>query len=346
MPRARFLRIAVIGVGMYGRLHALACRQHPLVELVAVEDRDPERADAVAREVGVPAYRDVAALLDEQEIEAVIVATPEQVRREIAVLCARAGKHLLLEKPLAPTVEECDAIVEAVRASGVTALVDLSLRFDPRYAAVKEAITAGRLGDLITVVAKRNGTIVGARHYGRWTDLLLSTAIHELDLLRWYAGPIERVSAEATFRHSPYEGLETAVFATLRFTGGAIGLLETSWARPQGVPDRLDARCEVVGTAGAATVDLAGHGLRLTEGEATTFPDFAYWPVSRGRVGGTLRAALDHFARCVLDAEAPLATLEDGREAVRLALAVREAATRGVPIVLEEAGPVKSQEPM
>jgi predicted dehydrogenase len=323
---------------MFGRLQALACRQHPRVELVAVEDRDAERARAVGRELEVPAYDDVAALLREQDFDAVIVATPEHVRREIAELCAAAGRHMLLEKPLAPTVEECEAIVRAVRAAGVVAMVDFSLRFDSRYAALKEAIDAGRLGEIISVAAKRNGTIVGARHYGRWTDLLLSTGIHEIDLLRWYAGPVERVSAEATFHHSPYPGIETAVFATFRFKSGAIGLLETSWARPEGVPDRLDARCEVVGTAGAGTVDLASHGLRLTEHGATFFPDFTYWPVSRGQVGGTLRAALDHFVGCVLDGVPPLATMEDGREAVRLALAIKEAAARGTSVAVLEEG--------
>lgn len=336
MTRTGAVRIAVIGVGMFGRLQALACRQHPRVELVAVLDANHDRAASVGQELGVPAYTDVPKLLGEQESDAVIIATPEQFRREIALACAAAGRHMLLEKPLAPTVEESEAIVQAVRATGVTALVDFSLRFDPRYAALKEAIDAGRLGEIITVAAKRNGTIMGARHYGSWTGLLISTSIHELDLLRWYAGPVDRLTAEITFRHSPYPNIETAAFATFRFRSGAIGLLETSWARPQGVPDRLDARCEVVGTAGAGTVDLASHGLRLTEGGVTLFPDFSYWPVSRGRVGGTLRAALDHFVRCVLDGEPPLATVEDGREAVRLVLAVKEAAERGAVVTVEE----------
>lgn len=339
MARSGVVRIAVIGVGLFGRLQALACLQHPRVELVAVLDSDGNRAASVGQEMGVPAYTDVPTLLGEREFDAVFIATPEQVRREIALACAVAGKHMLLEKPMAPTVEECEDIVRAVRAAGVVALVDFSLRFDPRYAALKEAIDAGRLGEIITVVAKRNGTIIGARNYGSWTGLLISTSIHELDLLRWYAGPVDRLSAEITFRHSPHPNVEAAAFATFRFRSGAIGLLETSWARPQGVPDRLDARCEVVGTAGAGTVDLASHGLRLTEGGATLFPDFSYWPVSRGRVGGTLRAALDHFVSCVLEGEPPLATVEDGREAVRLVLAVKEAAARGAAVTIEE-GPL------
>jgi len=274
--------------------------------------------------------------MSEQQFDAAIVATPEDVRPEIAALLASAGKHLLLEKPLAATVEGCDSIVAAVRGAGVIALVDFSLRFEPRYVAVKEAIEAGRLGEIITVAARRNGTIVGARRYGKWTGLLISTAIHEIDLMTWYAGPVERVSAEITFRNSPYPGLEAAALATFRFRSGAIGALETSWARPQGVPDRLDARCEVVGTAGAATVSLASHGLRVTEGGTTTFPDLSYWPVSRGRPGGALRAALDHFVRCLRGDESLIATVEDGREAVRLVLAIKEAAARGGPVLVPE----------
>jgi UDP-N-acetylglucosamine 3-dehydrogenase len=332
-------RIAVIGVGAYGRLQALACRQHPRLRLMAVEDADRDRALAVSHELGVAAYDDVGRLLREEAVDAVIVATPEQVRRSIVEQCAAAGRHLLLEKPLAPTVEECQAIVEVVRRAGVTALVDFSLRFDPRYAAVREAINAGRLGEIVSIVAKRNGTVIGARRYGRWTGLLLSTAIHELDLMRWYAGPVERISAEVTYRNAPYPNLESAALATMRFRSGAIGLLETSWARPEGVPDRLDARCEVVGTAGSATVDLASHGLRLTEAGSTSFPDFTYWPVTEGRVGGALRAALEHFVRCLDGEEPPRATVEDGREAVRLVFAILEAATSGVAIPVHE-GPI------
>lgn len=330
------IRIAVIGVGAFGRLQALACQQHDSLQLVAVMDLDRDRACSVGAELEVPAYHQLSQLLQEERFAAAIVATPEQARLDVAQACAQAGTHLLLEKPLAPTLEACQTIAAAVRRARIVCLVDFSLRFDLRYLALKEAIDAGRLGDVVSIVARRNGTVGGARIYGRWTDLLMSTAIHELDLMRWYAGPVQRVQAEAVFKIEAHPGVADAVFATLRFENGAIGLLETSWARPTGVPDRLDARCEVVGTLGQGTVDLASHGLRLTEGERTTFPDLSYWPVVSGRVGGTLRAAIDHFVRCIRGEESPRATAEDGLEAVRLALAIKEAAVRGSAVTIPQ----------
>ena len=128
------LRTVVVGVGAIGSLHARIYAEHPLAELVGVVDANPQTAEAVARPLGVPWFTEVSELVESCDFEAASVSVPEHHRYEIAVPLARAGKHLLLEKPLASTLAETDRLVSDVERTGVLATVNFILRFDPRYA--------------------------------------------------------------------------------------------------------------------------------------------------------------------------------------------------------------------
>lgn len=152
------LRAAVIGVGMIGSLHARAYREHPSTTLVAVADTDGNRAHAVGEELGAAAYDDWRDLIDREDVDLVSIATPEAARHEPAAACSRAGKHLLLEKPLAQTLSESRRLVEAVQDSGAVAMVNFILRSDRRYLRARQAVADGSLGEPCTVFARRRGT--------------------------------------------------------------------------------------------------------------------------------------------------------------------------------------------
>lgn len=329
------LRAGVIGVGMIGKLHALAYADHPSTELVGLVDTDRSRAEDVAAGFGTTAYRDLDELLDRASLDVLSVAVPEQHRFSPAVAAAERGVHLLLEKPLAPTLEEVDELLDALEPAGVTMMVNFILRSDPRYLQVHEAARTGAFGELRTLTARRTGTAAGAEIYGPWTDLLISTAIHDLDIMTWVAGaPVTRVYAEAVAGRCAEWGHEDAVLATLRFANGVIGAMETSWVLPAS-PAPLSSGLRVVGTAGGATIEGNDHGLAMLDGDGLHLPDLANWPMGRSGVEGSLRASIDHFISCVLTGAEPVMGLHGARAAQAVVAALKESIDGEKPVTID-----------
>lgn len=329
------LRAAVVGVGMIGALHARVYREDPRTELVAVVDTNAGRAREVGTDFGVPWYADLSEMLDDEEINVVSVATPEQYRYEPAVACARAGKHLLLEKPLAPTLPEVDRLIGEVEAAGVTTMVNFIIRSEPRYVRAREAMADGTVGEPCTIFARRRGTSLGAEVYGPWTDLLISTAIHDLDIMVWLNDcEVERVYAEGVVKRSAEWGREDAIAAVLRFANGSVGLLETSWVLPPTVPAPLDASLQVVGTGGGVFIEGSSYGLAVADSEAYRLPDLTHWPVGRDGVEGALRASINAFITSVLTGETPVMTLREARYAHEIVEALKLSMQRGAPVSL------------
>lgn len=336
------LRAGVIGVGMIGSLHARVYREHPHTMLAAVADVRGERAREVGEALGVRWYDDWEAMLAEEVLDLVSVATPEQQRYAPAVACARAGRHVLLEKPLAPTLAEAERLVQEVEVTGVTAMVNFILRSDPRYLRAKAAMADGTVGEPCTIFARRRGTSLGAEFYGPWTDLLLSTAIHDLDVMVWLnEAPVVRVFAEAVVKRSARWGREDAVACLVRFANDCVGLLETSWVLPPTMPALLDASLQVVGTAGGVFIEGANQGLAVVTGERFSLPDLTHWPIGRDGIAGDLRASLDHFIACVQTGRQPVAGLRNALYAQEIVAALKASLRSGQPVALpyREDGP-------
>jgi predicted dehydrogenase len=317
------LRAAVVGVGAIGSLHARIYRDDPRTDLIAVADPDAERARAVADALGATAYGDVTSMLERERLDIASIATPEQHRHDPAVACAAAGVHLLLEKPLAPSLDAVDRLVAAVERAGVVATANFILRAEPRYADARARIAGGAVGEPVSFFARRRGTAAGAEIYAPWTDLMRSTAIHDLDAMAWLAGGgVERVHAEGVSRRSAQWGKEDAVAAVLRFRNGAVGLLETSWVLPSTLPAPLDVSLHVVGTGGGIFIDGADHGLAVVGADRYERPDLAHWPLGPSGVEGALRGSVSAFIRAVADGAQPLMSLAEARTAQQLAEAV------------------------
>ena len=335
------LRTGVVGVGMIGSLHARAYAEHDLAELAAVADADPERARAAGEEHGVPWFGSAEELLAGAEVDAVTIAVSEHHRLRPALACARRGKHLLLEKPLAPDLAGAERLCRELRPLGVKTMVNFILRFDPRFRAVKAAASSGRLGTLHYLSARRRGTALGAEIYGPWTDLLISTGIHDLEAIAWIVdAPAERVYAEGVSRRSAEWGHQDAVAVLMRFRGDVIAALETSWVLPAGAPAPLDAALHVVGTGGSAVIEGSNSGLSILDRQGFSHPDLVHWPVDEGilgegGLGGDLAAAVDHFIRSVAADRDPQVGLEQALYAHRLVDAAERSLRQGAPIYME-----------
>ncbi len=327
------LRAAVIGVGRIGSLHASIYRDDPRTRLVAVMDADPERSGAVGNEFGANAYTTVDELIANETLDVVSIATPESFRLEITRKCIDAGINMLLEKPLAPTLAESRSLIQAVKQSGLKSTVNFILRSDPRYVHAKQSVADGSVGELCTLFGRRRGTAAGAAILGEWTDLLISTAIHDLDAMIWLAdAKVERVHAEGVMKQCAQWGHHDAVMAVLRFENGVIGSLETSWVLPSTVPAPLDASLQVVGTGGGVFVDGSNHGLSVVDDRRFSLPDLTHWPSGPTGVYGDLKFSVERFIRHLVDGDEAPMQLDDALYAEEIVAAVKESMAIEAPV--------------
>lgn len=146
MTETRRGRVGVIGLGIYGQLHARTYATAPGAELVAVCDVWQDRAEATAKEAGYSAFTDYAQMLSDCELDAVSIALPDYMHADATIAAAKAGKHVLVEKPFAITVDQCEQMIRAVDENGVSLMTDFSERWSPVMQLAKKAITSGDLG--------------------------------------------------------------------------------------------------------------------------------------------------------------------------------------------------------
>lgn len=331
------MRIAVIGTGLIGALHARILARHGDCTLVAVCDVDADRAGALAAELGCRAYGSAAALFEAEELDAVTIATPEAHRHEPAVLAARRSLKMLLEKPLGRGLDDVDRLVADLSDLGADPAVNFILHGDPRFARMKEIVAAGGVGRTVSTFARRRGTRLGIEKYAPWTDLLSSTLIHDIEMaLSVNDSPAERVYAEAVVRACAPYGSHDAVVATLRFADGAVALFETSWVLPPTQPEPLDPAFHLIGDGGSVVIEGSSMGIKVVSETGYSQPDMAHWPVFDDGVGGALARSLDAFVTRSLAGQPPLVGLAAARRAEAVVAAMKLSITEGRPVALAE----------
>jgi UDP-N-acetylglucosamine 3-dehydrogenase len=320
-----------------GQLYARIAAELPQTELIAVCGQRAEPVSALARRWSVPGYAggDYRSMLAAHpEIDAVVVATPEWLHVEPALAVIEAGKHLLLEKPMAASAPDAARILAAAEAAGTTLGVCHQLRFDPRYALAQEAVARGDVGDLLHIHARRHTTSLAAARVRGRIPLTNWISAHDLDLLLWITG--SRVAAVAAHARGTAREPEAHFLATLRFASGVTAVFEQSWGAPPLDGRPRQALFDVRGTQGAIEVTPHEQGLGIfTQGRAA-YPQLIESPIVHGRVFGVFPALVAHFADCVAQGRAPLVGGREGLAAVRVADAIRQSLAEGREITLEE----------
>ncbi len=226
------IKTGIIGCGKVGHLHATALRDAPESEFTAVCSRSEERAIAFGEQYQVKAFTDLQEFLDDSGVEAVIVCTPHPFHVEPTVKAARANVHVLVEKPLASSLQDCDAMIAACQQGGVKLGVVSQRRFYAPVQRVKQAIEAGKIGKPILgsvyMLGWRDKAYYDSDPWrGTWDaeggGVLVNQAPHQLDLLQWFMGPIDDLYGYwGNLNHSYIEVEDTAA-ATMRFRSGALG---------------------------------------------------------------------------------------------------------------------------
>jgi UDP-N-acetylglucosamine 3-dehydrogenase len=332
---AKTIRWGVIGLGWFGEIHADTLAQMPGIELAALCTRRPDRLGELADRYGVTRrYTDYRQLLADAAVEVVSVTTHVDDHRDITLDALRAGKHVLLEKPMAPTVEDCDRIVETARSSPGLFMVGHICRFDPRVVLAKQAIDEGRIGQILSMHARRNLSKAIGKVVCNSISALMGDGIHDADLMLWFSGA-RPTSVYAQEVHPGTSKYPEGGWAMMRLDNGAIAVVESVWYLPESTPYQIDARMEVIGTEGALYIDCAETGLAIHDARGIRLPDTMYWPQVLGERFGILRAELRYFADCVLAGRPPRRiTPEESRAAVRLIVAAGESARNGNVISL------------
>lgn len=328
--------IGLVGCGAFGESHLRAYRGIPNAEIRAVFDIDRARAERVAAEYGIPR---VCGSLDElcglDDIELVDVVTSEAHHAEPVTAAFARGKHVFVEKPMSTDPADCRRMIEASRAADRILMIGHILRFEAKYAMLKEELASGRLGDVVSMHSRRNRPKEALPLYGR-IHPVLETGIHDIDMMLWYAG--RRVNKVRGYARSVTGSKHPDTFwGVLEFEGGAVGVVETIWLLPSAAGVTLDDAFRLVGSRGIADLRLTPGALTYWREDGHEIPDVSYEPRALGAVRGALRDELSYLCDCVAAGRTPeVNSGVEGARAVRVALALIESAKTNADVTIED----------
>lgn len=358
------VRTALVGCGKIGMIHAGVLSSLPESRLVAVCDASLARAEAAAKQFGGEAYSDLDAMLAGSGAEALVIATPHPLHAEAAIRAARAGLHVLVEKPLAASLADCDAMLAEAREGGVVLGVVSQRRFAEPALRMRSAIDAGKIGRPALGIASmfnwRDEAYYRSDPWrGRWETegggVLVNQAPHHLDLLRWFMGPVEEVSGTWGNLNHPYIEVEDTAVATVKFRGGGLGSIVVSVAQKPG----LFSKVHVHGSSGASIGVETDRGATFVAGMSGIVepPLNDVWTIpgeehllegfraeDRERFGRIDPVAHYHalqvgdFLRAIMEGRPPSATGEDGRAVVAIIDAIYRSHRERRPIAIDDPG--------
>lgn len=334
----RAIGYGVIGLGFFGEKHAEVAASLVNVDLRAVCTRRRDRRLQIKRRLGVPRdHADYRDLLADPAIEAVSVVTHVDDHLAPTLAALQAGKHVLLEKPMARTTAECDRMIAAAEKAGRILMVGHICRFNPRYAIARERAVAGELGRIVSMYARRNIPAERSREVLEKIGPLLGDGIHDTDLMLWMSG--DRIETVYARTHSA-RGLRfpDIGWAMYQFASGAIGVIENVWFLPPGTPFRIHEQMEVIGTLGSAYIHGADTNLVVQGPGGVDCPDTMYWPQVHGQPLGALRTEIEYFISCVSEGRQPtVVTPQEARTAVAVLAAAERSAELGRVVKVRQA---------
>jgi len=357
------LKFGILGCGVIGPHHARAITGLESAELVAVADVVPELAEKLAGEYECSPYASLEKMLSGVDLDAVCICTPSGMHAEDAITALRAGKDVVIEKPVDVTLKAADRLLEVQRATGRKVAVVSQHRFDAATRAIHEAVMNGEFGRLTSGSAevrwwRAQSYYDSGGWRGTWDldggGVLINQAIHSIDLLQWLIGPVVEVTAyTGLLAHERIEVEDTAV-AILKFSGGALGNIVATTAAYPG----LTARIAVHGDKGSAVIDddelryfhAAGehqegdaYGAGGDENQAEQVMKRYGEVESRPGAGadpGSLsmahREQIQDFVEAVREDREPSIDLEEGRKPLAIIQAIYESARIGGPVRIEE----------
>jgi len=335
--------IGIIGAGVIGQIHAFALGGIEEAKIVAVADIREDAGRELAEKTGAQWYSSIEEVLANPEVEVVTLATPSGLHPEQAILAAKAGKHIITEKPMAISGEGATKMINAAKEAGVHLAVIFQNRLTPDVLKVKRAIEAGYLGKPVF----GNGYCHWHRtqeYYdanggwrGTWAldggGALINQSIHTIDILQWLLGPVDTVAAHAATLNHDIE-TEDAASASLRFKSGALGVIQGTTALDDSDPVKVD----ILGTAGHVRMEnnqvVSWKGTHDLDDSLLTDEDRALsdgWRADE-RFGEPHRRQMQRMLQAFANGTEPPFPGEEARKAVDLILAIYESDRTGTRV--------------
>ena len=329
------LRFAVIGLGTWGEKHLQVLRANPDVEVVAICDAVGERARSLGTKYGVAkTYTDFKELLGKERLDAVHVVTPEPAHREPVVDAASRGVHVLVEKPLATNIEDADAMIQAAEKNKTIFMVGHILRWDNRYAMVKDSIVRGEVGKIGSILARRSVTRAEAPTFLNRSTPVMQLGIHDIDIILWYKQVRVKRAYCTSSRLQNFKHPDCTI-ASLEFEDGSHAVVQNSFSLPNGMPFPIGARMEIVGERNYVVIDVSQQALFIASESGYRIPDTTLIPVVRGELGGTLGQEIDYFVDCVSAGKEPtIIRPSESRDALEVALACERSMVEQKPVLV------------
>lgn len=339
------IRFGIVGCGVISPWHARGITNTPEAELVACCDVIEEKARKLAGDFNVAkVYTDYREMLASGDVDAVSVCVPSGLHGVVTIDAARAGKHVMCEKPIEITLPKIDEMVKAAREAGIKLGVIFQRRTSPLWHRIKEAIDGGRLGKMVLGDAYlkyyRSQEYYNSGDWrGTWEldggGALMNQGVHMVDILRWVMGPIDTIYANADHLVRDIQVEDTAV-AAIRFANGAFGILEGTTSVYPG----MDHRMEFHGELGTICVD--GENITRWEVPGEKSEKDAEGKVEMGSAASQPTAIageghqiqIQDLCRAIIEDRDPMVTGEEARKAVEVILAVYESARTGKPVSL------------
>lgn len=322
-PPSDPLGVGIIGAGIMGASHAASLAGDPRTRLLGVAGLPLRTAQELGTRYGAGLVtEDYRQVIDHPGISLITVATPDHLHREICLAAAEAGKHVMVEKPLTTSLDEADALVEAVESSGITAMVCFNHRWIPSYAQAYAVISAGRIGRPVMAYARKNDRIHVPTRMLSWAGSTTSAwflSSHDIDLVTWFMGARPtQVYATAVRGVLEARGIDTpdGIQAQVRYEGGGVATFESCWIYPDTFPTMTDSFIEVIGQEGVIHIPRKDDQLEIATQEGYTFPRLSVGVDIHGQRHGAVTAALAHMVSCVLEQRKPLISLQSSRDVI------------------------------
>jgi predicted dehydrogenase len=346
------VRIGLIGSAFVSSIHEEAFRTVPGAQVLAVASPTAGNAERFATERGIPHhFTDYRAVLDLKDIDLVVLGLPNHLHSEVTCAAAQAGKHVVVEKPMALNLAECDRMIAACEQAGVILGYAEEICFAPKYVRLKRLIDEGALGKvhLVKQSEKHDGPHASWFYDTRYSGggVTFDMGCHAIEFFRWLLGGsapsgkariISVYAQMATYVHGDKTDGDDEAVLLINFEGGAIGLAEESWNKPGGMDDRA----EVFGSEGQAYADLLyGNALR-----AYSRSGYSYAVEKAGATAGWtfpiyeeiwnygFPQEMEHFVSCVREGVQPSENGRDGRVVVEAVHALYRSAATGQRIDL------------
>jgi UDP-N-acetylglucosamine 3-dehydrogenase len=309
---------AVVGTGFWGKNHARVYSELESTELVAVCDVNRERAKAVANQFGVKAYTSSSRMFKNEDVEAVSVCTWSTKLAKEALKALNAGKHVLVEKPMASHTKQAEKLLETAENSDLRLTVGFLMRFIPGLQHIREAVENKKIGELVCATAKR---------VSQWPErigdvgVVKDTAIHDIDVMRYISNedPIAVYAKTGSMMHRKFEDYAQIM---LTFEDGKSAFIESNWITPY--KTRI---LTVTGSEAIMRLDYITQELWIEDAKENLQPRFPWRE--------PLKLELQHFADCVLEKKKPLITGVDGIAALKIAEAALRSSAKNRAIKLK-----------